>query len=233
MTPEKRPKRFEATHSYGIVLLLVSVSVTFALLAPDGEWAQIVGTMLLGATLIVVVRTSDARRVARLVAVVGAGLATLFAFVSVLVGGDWGEAGVRLVGALMVFLAPIVLARGIYVQIRRDGTITLRSIAGVIAVYLLLGMFFATVISAIEALDPPYFAQTDHATYEETLYFAYITLTTVGYGDFSPATSLGRTLAVVEALIGQLYLVTVVGVLVGNLGHPRNRQAEEDKPAAS
>jgi voltage-gated potassium channel Kch len=49
------------------------------------------------------------------------------------------------------------------------------------------------------------------------LYFSFATLTTVGYGDLVAATDLGRSLAISEALIGQIYLVTVVALIVGNL----------------
>ena len=50
------------------------------------------------------------------------------------------------------------------------------------------------------------------------LYFSYITQTTVGYGDFVASGNLGRTVAVVQALLGQIYLVTIVGVTVSRLG---------------
>ena len=49
------------------------------------------------------------------------------------------------------------------------------------------------------------------------LYFSYATLCTVGYGDYTAASDLGHTLAVSEALLGQLYLVTVVALLVGRV----------------
>src|SRR5207302_586820 len=52
------------------------------------------------------------------------------------------------------------------------------------------------------------------------LYFTFVTLTTVGYGDFTAAGNLGHTLAVSEALLGQIYLVTIVSLLVSNLGRP-------------
>ena len=51
----------------------------------------------------------------------------------------------------------------------------------------------------------------------ERVYFSYVTLATLGYGDYTPAGDLGHTMAVVEALTGQLYLVTVVALLVSRL----------------
>ena len=59
--------------------------------------------------------------------------------------------------------------------------------------------------------------QTAHATTPDFLYFSFITQTTVGYGDFTAAGDLGRALAVLEALTGQLYLVTIIAVLVSRL----------------
>jgi hypothetical protein len=50
------------------------------------------------------------------------------------------------------------------------------------------------------------------------MYFSFITLATVGYGDLVPALQLGRALAVLEGLTGQLYLVTVVALVVSRIG---------------
>lgn len=55
----------------------------------------------------------------------------------------------------------------------------------------------------------------------EALWWAVVTLTTVGYGDYAPASDLGRTLSNTEALLGQLYLVTIVAVLVGRMTRGR------------
>jgi hypothetical protein len=60
-------------------------------------------------------------------------------------------------------------------------------------------------------------------------YYSFVTLTTVGYGDMATATDLGHTLSVFEALLGQIYLVTVVSLIVTNIRRPsfRNQQAED------
>ena len=62
-----------------------------------------------------------------------------------------------------------------------------------------------------------FFAQQSNATVADYLYFSFVTMTTTGYGDLTAAHGLGRALAVLEALIGQLYLVTVIALLVSNL----------------
>ena len=70
---------------------------------------------------------------------------------------------------------------------------------------------FAFVYAAINGIDTtPFFVQTTNATTPDFLYFSFITQTTVGYGDFTAAGDLGRVLAVIEALTGQLYLVTII-----------------------
>jgi hypothetical protein len=61
------------------------------------------------------------------------------------------------------------------------------------------------------------------------MYFSFITMATVGYGDLTPQGSLGRALAVTEGLFGQIYLVTAVAALVGNLGRTRAPRQERDE----
>ena len=67
----------------------------------------------------------------------------------------------------------------------------------------------------------PFYAQTASERSVDHLYFSFVTLTTVGYGDLTPIADLGRMIAVSEALIGQLFLVTVVALVVGNIGRTR------------
>ena len=74
------------------------------------------------------------------------------------------------------------------------------------------------------------FVQTAHARLPDFLYFSFITQTTVGYGDLTAATNLGRTLAVVEALAGQLYLVTIIAVLVSRMASRPSVVSESPGP---
>jgi hypothetical protein len=94
-------------------------------------------------------------------------------------------------------------------------------------VYLLIAMLFATTFGLIaEISGDPFFVQlqspADEATSIDYLYFSLVTITTVGYGDLTAAASVGRMMAVFEAVLGQLYLITVVALVVQNLG-PQSR----------
>jgi Ion channel len=94
---------------------------------------------------------------------------------------------------------------------------------GVVCLFILLGMFFAFLYGAIGRLGGSFFAQGDPATVARCLYFSFTTPTTVGYGDLTAASNLGHTLSATEALTGQIFLVTVVSVVVANL---RRRRGE-------
>jgi voltage-gated potassium channel Kch len=69
-----------------------------------------------------------------------------------------------------------------------------------------------------------FFAQHVAPSNVDFLYFSFVTLTTLGYGDFTPATDIGKVMVTFEALIGQVFLVTLVARLVSMYGvarHPR------------
>jgi hypothetical protein len=61
------------------------------------------------------------------------------------------------------------------------------------------------------------------------MYFSFITIASVGYGDLTPQGGLGRALAVTEALFGEIYLVTAVAALVGNIGRARAPRQGRDE----
>jgi hypothetical protein len=112
----------------------------------------------------------------------------------------------------------LVIAGAIVRDVRAEQAVTLYALSGVLAIYLLAGMFFSFLYGAIEAVDDGnFFAEVADAGRSDFLYFSYVTLSTTGYGDLTPALDLGRMLAVAEALLGQIYLVTIVALIVANL----------------
>jgi voltage-gated potassium channel len=130
------------------------------------------------------------------------------------------RAGTLASSALLVAAAPAAIV----FSIKRRSTIDTHTVLGAICVYVLTGMLWAFVYLTIGTVgSAPFFAQTAHASTADYLYFSFVTLTTVGYGDLTAAGGVGRPLAVIEALVGQLYLVTVVALLVSQLSRPRAR----------
>jgi hypothetical protein len=109
-------------------------------------------------------------------------------------------------------------------NLRASREVRIESVMGVLSLYMLLGMLFAFVFGAIDKLGgDPFFAGDASATVSNCLYFSFTTLATVGYGDFTARSGLGHTLSVTEALIGQIYLVTVVSLIISNLGRRAGR----------
>ena len=79
------------------------------------------------------------------------------------------------------------------------GTVTVIVLAGVLSLYLLLGLLFAFIYVAIQNLGgAPFFANGAAATSTRSLYFSFVTMTTVGYGDYTARTNLGHTMSVSE-----------------------------------
>jgi hypothetical protein len=116
---------------------------------------------------------------------------------------------------------PIALVRGLLRMMREKGA-TSQSVAGALAIYLSVGLIFAWLIGLVAAVGAsPYFAQHTSGTQGDKVYFSFTVMTTTGFGDLSPATPAGHALAVIEMLTGQLYLVTVIGLLIGSFAARR------------
>ncbi len=209
-TPD-RPAQFR----YGVVLAIVLVTVVFEVLAPDADWARAVAIALVGGALTVAVATSRARaqvRRARMFVVGGIAFVVVVGIATGLVN-VWGA---FLVGTLLVAFIPIALGGGLLRLIRDEG-VTVQAVAGALAVYLLVGLLFASAISFAATVDSgSFFAEAGHITNGDRVYYSFTVLTTTGFGDYTTATPAGHALAVLEMLIGQLYLVTVIGILIGN-----------------
>jgi hypothetical protein len=111
-------------------------------------------------------------------------------------------------------------------SIARSPEVSAQTILGAICVYISIGIVFLFAYGAVAEIGSgSLFAQGGDGTRALRLYFSYVTLATLGYGDYTPATNIGHMLAVVEALLGQIYLVTVVALLVARLRvRPRESQ---------
>jgi hypothetical protein len=188
---------------------------------PSGDVQRVVVNVLLGVILICAFEVAHAaswlRRIAVALAAGGVAMAVLGSTETI------GEGEGRLMSAAVVALAPPAVAVGVVRNLRASGRVGVEAVTGVLTLYMLLGTLCAFVYGALDGFGSPFFAQDVPASVSRCLYFSFTTLTTVGFGDLTARTDVGHTLAVFEALVGQIYLVTVVSLIVGNLGRARPR----------
>jgi Ion channel len=201
-------------------LLLVAITAAFAVqgIATPRAVEQAIVSILLSVTLLLALSTAEARPRLMQAAIVLAAC-VIFASVVEAANGNIDGRATRAANALLVALAPPAIVIGVLRSLRRRQAVTIEAVFGVLCIYILLGMFFAFVYGLIDHLDAgSFFAGDQAATVSRCLYFSFSTLTTAGFGDLTAQSNLGHTLAVSEALLGQIYLVTVVALIVANLG---------------
>jgi hypothetical protein len=215
-------------YQYGWVLLFLAATFVVMAAGPPDAWTRVVTVFLQGLTLLAALLASRvSRRLFRLASVVAL-FSLVTALVSVFVSSSTSPTSVFfLLNILLVATVPVVIARALW----RRQIVDVKTVLGAVCIYVLLGMMFAFVYAAIDGLSSgAFFVQTSHPTTPDFLYFSFITQTTVGFGDFTARGDLGRALAVLEALTGQLYLVTIIAVLVSRLSG-RNPAPTVEAPA--
>jgi hypothetical protein len=198
---------------------LILVSLVFQLAAPDEDWARLTAIVIQGLTLLAALRASRVRPLVLRLALVVVGIAIVSSIGAYVGFGELGATAARSITFMLVALAPPAIARGVVIDFREEREVTLHTMFGVLCIYLLIGSIFAFLFGVIDSLSStPFFSQHAAANGHNLLYFSFVTITTTGYGDLTAATDVGRSLAIAEALIGQIYLVTVVAAIVGGLG---------------
>jgi hypothetical protein len=210
-------ERHSPGYQYGYVLGLLALTFIVMAAGPPDAWTRITTVLLQGLTLCAALLASRVSlRLFRLAAFIS-GIALIGAIGSVVIDNGRNPSGAfYLLNVLLVITVPWIIVRALWER----RIIDVRTVLGAVCIYVLLGMLFAFLYAAIDAMSSgPFFVQTSHATTPDFLYFSYITQTTVGYGDYTASGDLGRALAVLEAMCGQLYLVTVIAVLVSRLSN--------------
>lgn len=218
-------RMWERTASEDHVLLAPVVSfAAFAVVAiGDRSVAASVVALLLQVALFQIAVTAHIRRprIRRILFIaapfVVAGVFALIGIVASTYSADWGRGLAALFSAAMTAGVIVRIFGGVARAPVIDALVVIRAVT----VYLLLGLLFCYLFIAMSVTGEPFFVQGPQPN-TTFLYFSYVTLATIGYGDYTPAYDAGRFLAVAEGLMGQLYLVTVVALIVSNLGRSRN-----------
>lgn len=206
-------RSFVTENSYGLVLLLVMVTYIVSVSVTQ-TWAGSIVLTVQVATVWFTLRTSQARPAVRRVADIVLCLAVATAVASFFAHStDTERGGVFVVCCVLYLIAPFSIVR--HLMLRRN--IDIETLLGAITAYLLIGMFFAFAYRAAGDLGSvPFFGAAGPGSLSQDLFFSFVTMTTVGYGNLVPAANPGQTLAVLEALIGQLFLVVAVGKVISS-----------------
>jgi hypothetical protein len=224
--PRTRALGADGWPRFGLLLVTVIALVAVQGAVAPGEVQQVVVSALLGISLILSFAVARASRtlvwLAWFLATVGVVTSLLEALTDVV-----GDGEVRVVSAALAAFGPPAVVVGVLRSLRASQAVEVQAVMGVLALFMLIGMFFASVYGAIDRLGgDPFFADGTSATVSNCLYYSFTTLTTVGYGDLTARTDLGHTLSIFEALFGQIYLVTVVALIVSNLGRRAPRRPD-------
>jgi hypothetical protein len=123
---------------------------------------------------------------------------------------------------VLYLIAPFSIVRHLLTRPEMD----VETLLGAITAYLLIGMFFAFAYKAAgEFGTVPFFGADGNGSLSQDLFFSFVTMTTVGYGNLVPAANPGQTLAVFEAVTGQLFLVVAVGKIISGMRPRRGPQS--------
>jgi ion channel len=210
--PLTRERMLEAIDSYATLLVLLLANFLLLELIDDPRWGALGSTLLSSAALVVAISDPAAgQRLSR--RHIGSVAAAVALAPLVLLASSTSAVGLTYllpVGLLVSATLPVTLSRVLHHR-----RITLDTVFGALCSYVLLGLLFAFAFIAIDALrDQPFFVQPGEHRQSEFLYFSFVALTTLGFGDLSPSVGLPQALTALEALLGQVFLVTMVARLV-------------------
>jgi voltage-gated potassium channel len=197
--------------SYASLLVLLLANFLLLEVIDDARWGAVGSTLLAAVALVVAISDpATGHRITRrhwLLVAACVALAPLVLLVqwTSLVGLTY----LLPVSLLVTATLPVTLRR-----ILRQPRVTYETVLGALCTYVLLGLLFAFVYLAVDDLAGPFFSQAGSHRQSEFLYFSFVTLTTLGFGDLSPDVGLPQALTVLEALAGQVFLVTMVARLV-------------------
>jgi hypothetical protein len=213
-----------APDSYGLVLLLLVVSFILAPAVSGVNWLW-VRVLVQGATMMFALHTSRVHPRTMRVAALLFGISLLLALGVALSGGTKEPEGTieALLALLFAVSVPAMLRR-----ILTAPDVGVEIVVGALDVYIIFGLYFSALYASIAAFSStPFFTKPATVNPGSYQFFSFVTLTTVGYGNLVPATYLGQSLAVMEALFGQIYLVTLVARLVSGMQTGGRRHARE------
>jgi len=148
----------------------------------------------------------------------GVGIIALFLIITA-VGALFNQSGLDVVYLLVILIFFVLTAHTAAKQVLFSGEITVNKIVGSICIFLLLGLIWAVLYLILLEFDPATLNNVPVASwydnFSRVIYFSFVTLTTLGYGEITPALPVAQFLAFIEAIMGLFYIAVMVASLVG------------------
>jgi hypothetical protein len=208
---------------YGALLIVLIASYLLSAFI-TARWVEALQVVLFTVAMLLALRSSTVSRRAVRILLIAAivGVPVMFTLSISKATGDAGT-GVANIWTGLVLLAAAVM---IIYRVLTFGTVTMQSIFGAFSAYLVLGLMFAAFFAAIYHFSgDQFFVAGEKVNGAQTFqYFSFTTLTTLGYGDYTAVNPSGQAVAVLEALVGQVFLATLVARLVSAFRAPASRQ---------
>jgi hypothetical protein len=204
--------------SYGLLLVVLLADYIIVASIQPSPTSLVFRVALIVATMLLAMHTSRAHERAMRLAWWGGATALGAALVNAASGDTITLSVVLVFAVVLLATTPILIIR----RILTHDVVTVETVLGALCTYMLIGLLFASIFIAVNAIGTQYFAKPASQNQgPDLLYLSFVTLTTVGFGDVVAAHDFGRALVVLEALFGQVFLVTLVARLVSMFGITR------------
>lgn len=223
-----RAWRADPVDRFGVVLFFVIATIVVSSLIDVGTsyGDSLLAHSMSGAALIAAARATGMRRrprrVVTVVVLVAVGLLALLSFAEMVLGDD-AVAAVSPKQAdplwlILVIVVPIIVIR----RISQHTVVGGRTVLGAITAYLQIGVAYAALFQALSvwSSEPPFGEPQPSSAFT---YLSLTTMSTLGIGDIVPTTSLSRLLVSSEAVLGQVFLVTIVAIVVSQFAGGRQK----------
>ena len=207
-----RQRAIRVLDSYASLLVLLLANFFLLEVVHDERWAVIGSTLLGAAALLVAISDPDTGHKVERRHWISITVCVLVAPVVLVLNSRAAIGLAYLLPAALLVTATLPVTLG---RVLRHQRVTYETVLGALCTYVLLGLLFAFAYLALDLVrDAPFFAQPGTHEASEYVYFSFVTLTTLGFGDLSPAVGLPQALTALEALVGSIFLVTLVARLV-------------------
>lgn len=213
---EKRPLKLSQSKFFLLLLSLLSLILAYPFFA-NSFTGLVILDIIFSAILLIAIYAISGRKTILIISLI---------LVSPVLAGRWltyfiDSPSTILAGNIIALPFFILITGTILTDVFRGNKVTTDKICGAICAYLLIGITWAFIFIVIESFQPGSFLfgevhfSVAREEFSHFIYYSFVTLTTLGYGDITPVSSISRTYSFMEAITGQFYMAVLIARLVG------------------